>query len=500
MLTGKNYINGQWVDAKGGDTFQVRNPSNWEEVLAVMPRSGLPDADAAVAAARDAFDGWRKESRIRRAEYLDNVVQMVKADVDDLARLMATECGKPINECRADVVEGIHMLQYCFGRSRMPDSYQVSSEIPEKDAFMIRKPKGVVVAITPWNFPFAIPTWLIGPSLTEGNTVVFKPSEETPIMAQRLAEYFEKAGLPRGVFNMVQGMGEEVGEPLVKHEDVNVVLFTGSYAVGAHIREEVAKFANKMSACEMGGKNAMIVAESARMEIAVPAALVSVFKTTGQRCVSAERLLVHESRIDEFTEKFVSGAKRLNIGDPLSEDTFMGPVINRDQMEKTNYYNNLAREEGGDILLDGNPPTVEGLPNGNWVGPFIYRMKHDPRVRVTCEEVFGPHVAIMPYRDVEEAAYIYNATEYGFSLAIISEDFREIRRLQDDCEFGVGYVNLPTIGAEVHLPFGGLKRSGTGLPSAAALIEVVTHKAAWTVNHALEFKMAQGMSVGIDAD
>jgi aldehyde dehydrogenase (NAD+) len=255
-----------------------------------------------------------------------------------------------------------------------------------------------------------------------------------------------------------------------------------------------------MSACEMGGKNAMIVAESARMEIAVPAALVSVFKTTGQRCVSAERLLVHESRIDEFTEKFVSGAKRLNIGDPLSEDTFMGPVINRDQMEKTNYYNNLAREEGGDILLDGNPPTVEGLPNGNWVGPFIYRMKHDPRVRVTCEEVFGPHVAIMPYRDVEEAAYIYNATEYGFSLAIISEDFREIRRLQDDCEFGVGYVNLPTIGAEVHLPFGGLKRSGTGLPSAAALIEVVTHKAAWTVNHALEFKMAQGMSVGIDAD
>ncbi|MEX2236334.1 MAG: aldehyde dehydrogenase family protein [Dehalococcoidia bacterium] len=498
MLSGKNYINGQWVDAKGGDTFPVRNPSNWDQVLGEAPRSGGADPAAAVAAARDAFDSWRKLSRITRASYLDEVVQLCKRDLDDLARWMATECGKPVNECRADVIEGIHMLQYCFGRSRMPDSYMVASEIPEKDAYMIRKPKGVVVAITPWNFPFAIPTWLIGPSLTEGNTVVFKPSEETPFMAQRLIEYFEQVGLPPGVLNMVQGMGEEVGEPLVQHPDVNAVLFTGSYGVGAHIREEVAKFSNKMSACEMGGKNAMIVAESARMEIAVPAALVSVFKTTGQRCVSAERLLVHESRIDEFSDKFVAGAKRLRIGDPLSDQTFMGPLINRDQMEKTNFYNNLAREEGGDILLDGQAPTVEGLPNGNWVGPFVYRMKHDPKIRVIGEEVFGPHVAIMPYRDVEEAAYIYNATEYGFSMAVISEDYREIRRLQDECEFGVGYVNLPTIGAEVHLPFGGLKRSGTGLPSAAALIEVVTHKAAWTVNHDLEFKMAQGMSIGVD--
>jgi aldehyde dehydrogenase (NAD+) len=293
-------------------------------------------------------------------------------------------------------------------------------------------------------------------------------------------------------------MGEEVGEPLVQHEDVNVVLFTGSYAVGAHIREEVAKFANKMSACEMGGKNAMIVGESAHLELAVPAALISVFKTTGQRCVSAERLLVHESRIDEFSERFVEGANHLRIGDPLDEETFMGPLISPEAMEKTNYYNDLAREEGGDILLDGRAPRVEGFPAGNWASPFVYRMKHDPAKRVTCEEVFGPHVAIMPFREVDEAAYIYNATEYGFSLAVISEDYREIRRLQDLCDFGVGYVNLPTIGAEVHLPFGGLKRSGTGLPSASALIEVVTHKVAWTVNHGLEIKMAQGMSAKLD--
>ncbi|MPZ23054.1 MAG: aldehyde dehydrogenase family protein [Dehalococcoidia bacterium] len=494
----QNYINGRWVDAGGGETFPDRNPSNWDEVIAAAPRSGAEDADAAVAAAREAFEGWRALSRIKRAEYMDAVVQLAKGDTDELAAAMALECGKPINECRADVVEGIHMLQYCFGRARMADGYALASEIAEKDAFVLRKPKGVAVAITPWNFPFAIPTWLIGPSLTEGNTVVFKPSEETPIVGQRLVEYFDHVGLPPGVLNLVQGFGEEVGEPLVQHPDVNVVLFTGSYAVGSHIRQEVAKFSNKMAACEMGGKNAMIVSESARMEIAVPAALISVFKTTGQRCVSAERLLVHESRIDEFTERFVAGARGLRVGDPLSDDTFMGPLINRDQIEKTAYYNKLARDEGGDVLLDGAAPEVAGFPNGNWAGAFAYRMDYRPDARVLCEEVFGPHAAIVPFHDVEDAAHIYNATEYGFSLAVISEDYRELRRLQDVCDFGVGYVNLPTIGAEVHLPFGGLKRSGTGLPSASALIDVVTHRVAWTVNHAPDIKMAQGMSSAIE--
>ncbi|MBI2304484.1 MAG: aldehyde dehydrogenase family protein [Chloroflexi bacterium] len=496
-MQGKNYIGGEWVSSPWGETFEDINPANTQEVVGVFPKSNQKDVEEAVKVAREAYSTWRRLSRIKRGEYLDNFVQLVKAEAEELAYLMAKECGKAINECRADVVEGIHMTQFMFGRSRTPYGDVVASEIGEKDAYMLRRPKGVIAAISPWNFPFAIPTWLIMPSLLEGNTVIFKPSEETPLMAHKIAEYFHRVGLPAGVFNLIQGHGPQAGWPLVTHPDVDVVLFVGSAPVGAEIKKVCAADYRKMAACEMGGKNAIIVCDDANLELAVNAAILSAFKTSGQRCVSASRLIVHEKVIDAFSKAFVETAKRIVIGDPVDEKVFMGPVINQKAVDKITFYNNLAREEGAEILLKGGRLDGEGYRQGYFMSPFIYRMKYDSRPRVLREEVFGPHVAIVPFRTLEEAIHIHNDVEYGLAMSVITEDYRKARTLREECEYGVGYVNLPSIGAEVHLPFGGLKKSGTGLPSASTLIDAVTHRVAWTVNNATEIKMAQGLSAAV---
>lgn len=333
-VVGRNLIAGEWLGAKS-ETFPSRNPARVETVLGTFPSSTAEDANKAVSAARSAYPAWRRESRIRRAELFDNLAQIVKRETDNLASLMAQECGKVLAECRAEVVEGLHMIQYVFGTGRMPVGDVLASEIPEKDAFMRRKPWGVVAVITPWNFPFAVPLWMLGPSLLEGNTVVFKPSEDTPAIGQRLAELFLEAGFPPGVINLVHGSGE-VGEALVRNSDVNVVLFTGSYEVGQRIQELSAQHYDRIVACEMGSKSAVIVCEDARLDLAVNAALLSGFKTSGQRCVSAGRILVAEKLFDPFAQKLVAAAKRLQIGDPLNARNFTGPVIHGDAVKKWN--------------------------------------------------------------------------------------------------------------------------------------------------------------------
>ncbi len=496
-MEGKNYIGGRWLAASSERSFERHNPANTDDKVSVMPRSDSDDVDSAVKAARKAFQEWQKVSKIRRGECLDAFAQLVKADAEELARLMVRESGKAINEARADVVEGIHTAQYWFGRSRMALGEVYASEIADKESYMLRKPRGVVAAISPWNFPFAIPLWLICPSLLEGNTVVFKPAEETPLVGQRIVEYFEKAELPAGVLNLVHGFGEEAGWPLVTHPEVDVVLFTGSYEVGSKIKQYCAADYKKMAACEMGGKNGMIVFEDADIDMAANAAILSAFKTAGQRCVSASRLIVHNQVVNTFVEKFVDLATRIIVGDPLDESTFAGPLVSEAATKKVAMYNDLAKKEGAQVLLDGGRMRGDGFDKGYFFSPFVYRMEHRHDSRVLREEVFGPHVAIIPFGSVDEAVQIYNDADYGFSLAVWSDDYRKIRRVRDECEFGVGYVNLPTIGAEVHLPFGGIKKSGSGLPSGAALTEVVTHKVAWTVNNAREIKMAQGLSARV---
>ncbi len=497
-VTGRHLIAGESL-TPGGRTFASHNPARLDEIVGVFPQAGAAEAGRAVAAARAAYPAWRRTSRLHRAELFDNLAQLVKRDTDDLARLMARECGKVITECRAEVVEGLHMIQYVFGTGREPIGDVLASEIAGKDAFMRRKPWGVVAVITPWNFPFAVPLWMLGPSLLEGNTAVFKPSEDTPAIGQRMVELFVEAGFPPGVINLVHGEAE-AGEALVRNPDVNVVLFTGSYDVGHHIQKVSADFYDRIVACEMGSKSAVIVCEDARLDLAVTSALVSSIKTSGQRCVSAGRILVHEKRIDRFTEEYVKLVRRVRIGDPLDAHHFTGPVINEAAVAKVERYNRLAKEEGAEVLLDGGRMTDPAHAGGCFLSPFVYRQQHRPGVRTIREEVFGPHVAIIPFQDDADAVRIYNDTEYGLSMAVITESYRRMRFFREECEYGMGYVNLPCIGAEVHLPFGGVKKSGNGHPSAAGLVEAVTHKTAWTVNHAEEVQMAQGLTVTVEGN
>jgi aldehyde dehydrogenase (NAD+) len=494
-LSGRHLLAGRWL-APAGDRFESHNPARWDEVVGVFPRATAEEANQAVAAARAAYPGWRRTSRVRRAELFDNLAQLVKRDADRLAELMARECGKVVSECKAEVIEGLHMIQYVCGTGRMPIGEVLASEIAEKDAFMRRKPWGVVAVITPWNFPFAVPLWMLGPSLVEGNTAVFKPSEDTPAVGQRLVELFEEAGFPPGVINLVHG-DHVPGEALVRNPDVNVVLFTGSYEVGHRIQQLSAEFHDRIVACEMGSKSAVIVCADARLDLAATCALISAFKTSGQRCVSAGRILVAEQVFDRFAEKLVGLARRLRIGDPLDAGNFTGPVIHQGSVDKVERYNELARREGAAVLLEGGRMTQDGYARGCFLSPFVYRMEPRPGLRSIREEVFGPHLALIPFRTNEDAVRLYNDTEYGLSMAVVTEDFRAMRLFREECEYGMGYVNLPCIGAEVHLPFGGVKKSGNGHPSAAGLIETVTHKTAWTVNHAEEVKMAQGLTTDI---
>ncbi|MBM3979695.1 MAG: aldehyde dehydrogenase family protein [Planctomycetes bacterium] len=491
-VAGRLFVGGEWLAPR--DDFASRNPANLDEVVGTFPQATEAEVASAVDAARAAFPAWRRTSRILRAEAFDRLAQLVKRDTDALATLMARECGKNLTECRAEVIEGLHMIQYVFGVGRTGVYGEVvASEIAEKDAFTRRKPWGVVAVVTPWNFPFAVPLWMLGPSLLEGNTCVFKPSEETPAIAQRLVELFVEAGFPKGTVNLVQGSGP-VGEALVKNPAVNVVCFTGSYAVGERIQQVSATIPNRIVAAEMGGKNAVIVCDDARFDLAVNAGILSAFKTTGQRCVSASRIIVHESLIDRYARAFVEQAARLRFGDPLDASNFAGPLVNRKGVEKVLSYNALAKKEGVKVLADGGELGGKGC----FLSPFIYQANASAGTRVTHEEVFGPHVALIPFKSDEEAAAIYNDTEYGLSMAVITESYRKMRFFRDECDYGMGYVNLPSIGAEVHLPFGGVKKSGNGHPAPRALVDAVTHRTAFTVNHGTDIKMAQGLATAID--
>jgi aldehyde dehydrogenase (NAD+) len=489
----KNLIDGQWQTAAG--TFESHNPANLEEIVGTAPLSNKETVDQAVAAAKKAYESWREWSWVRRAEVIDNFAQLIKRDVEELSRLVTRECGKPINEGRADVVEALHMAQYVAGLGRMPNGFTISSEVSAKDAFILRKPKGVIACITPWNFPVAIPLWVVLPSVLAGNTVVFKPSEETPICGHRLAELFKEAGFPDGVINVIHGTGEDAGDPLVKHKDIAAILFTGSRAVGKYIQQVAAADAYKFVATEMGGKNAVIVLEDADIDIAVNAAVLSSFKTSGQRCVSSGRLIVDRKLEPEFTKRYVEKVGRIKVGDGLRDDVFMGPLINKDGVEKWQHHNEKAREEGGEILIEGKVLDEGDHAKGNFVSPFVYRFeRYKPNTYCLREEAFSPHAAIIGVDGIEEAVEVYNDTDYGLAMAVITEDYRKWRWVRDHAEYGLGYVNLPSIGAEVHLPFGGVKGSGNGHPGAEGILESVTHRVAFTVNHAREIVMAQGLS------
>ncbi|MFC6941520.1 aldehyde dehydrogenase family protein [Salinirubellus sp. GCM10025818] len=496
----QHYVDGEWTDGDGTETFDSENPANGE-TLGTFHRGTESDVDRAVAAAEAAESEWRDLSYIDRAEYLWDIYHELRDRHEELGEVVTKECGKEISEGKADVTEAWHMVEWAAGDARHPHGDVVPSEIPAKDAYMRRKPRGVVGCITPWNFPVAIPFWHMAVSLVEGNTVVWKPAEQTPWCGQIIAEMFEDAGIPDGVFNMVQGFGD-AGNAIVEDDRVDTVLFTGSAEVGQKIASKVGGEPGKLAACEMGGKNGIVITENADMDIAVHSAVMSSFKTTGQRCVSSERLIVHTDVYEEFKERFVEVAESVSVGDPLEEDTFMGPLIEADHVEKVTGYNDLAKQEEVNVLVDrtelGADEIPDGHEDGHWVGPFVYEADPYEPLRCTHEEVFGPHVALLEYDgDVEEAVELHNDTDYGLAGAIISEDYRQINYYRDNAEVGLAYGNLPCIGAEVQLPFGGVKKSGNGYPSAREVIEAVTERTAWTLNNSKEIQMAQGLSADI---
>jgi aldehyde dehydrogenase (NAD+) len=502
-MTHQHYIDGEWVDGHGEETFESRNPAT-DESLGEFHQGTEADVDEAVAAADAVEDEWQSRSRIDRAEYLWDIYQELKDRHQELGEVVTKECGKEISEGKADVAEAWHMVEWAAGDARHPKGDVVPSEIPEKDAYMRRKPRGVVGCITPWNFPVAIPFWHMAVALVEGNTVVWKPAEQTPWCGQIIAEMFDDVGIPDGVFNMVQGFGD-AGARIVDDDRVDTVLFTGSAEVGHEVAQKVAEDPGKLAACEMGGKNGIVITEEADLDIAVHSAVMSSFKTTGQRCVSSERLIVHEDVYDEFKERFVEVAQKVAVDDPLDENTFMGPAIEAEHVEKIQKYNELAREEGANVLVDradlGDDEIPEGHEDGNWVGPFVYEVDYDPDLRCIKEEVFGPHVALIEYSgDIEDAVEIHNDTPYGLAGAVISEDYRQINYYRDNAEVGLAYGNLPCIGAEVQLPFGGVKKSGNGYPSAREVIEAVTERTAWTLNNSKDIQMAQGLSADIKTE
>lgn len=491
------------------------NPADIREVVGTVPIASIIDIDRAVETAKRAFPAWKRMSRIKRAEIIDAFCQLVKRDLEGLAELVTRECGKTLNEGRADVVEGLHMAQYAASTARMSEGQIMTSEIPEKDTEIRRKPRGVTIAITPWNFPFAIPLWTTLIPLVEGNTVILKPSEETPMCAERIKELLYEAGMPHNVFQVLHGDGK-VGNALVEHPDTQTVLFTGSAAVAKRIRIHCAQSDYKRCATEAGGKAGMVISgtylgdRQAYLELATSAALLACFKTTGQRCVSTSRLIVHHGIQEDFTRMFIEKVRRIRIGNGLNPHVFMGPLINLKAVEKVSRYNAIVREavtsqpELGIRILVGEDKAMPGtedapeLANGHFMLPFVYSVeRYGSDFAPFKEEVFGPHAAIIPYDTLEEAMFIHNDTIYGLAGGIISDDRREIREFREVAEIGLGYANLPTIGAEVHLPFGGLKVSGNGFPSASAIVNACTDTMAWTENFAKELKMAQGLSAKV---
>jgi len=500
---GGHYVDGAWTTGRGEETFGSENPATGE-TLATFARGTEADVADAVAAAEAAFAEWRSLSYVDRAEYLWEIFHELRDRHAELGEVVTRECGKEINEGEADVTEAWHMVEWAAGNARHPHGEVVPSEIAEKDSYMRRTPRGVVGCITPWNFPVAIPFWHMAVTLVEGNTVVWKPAEQTPWCGQIVAEMVDDSGIPDGVFNLVQGMGD-AGAAIVDDDRVDTVLFTGSAEVGHEVAGQLGGEPGRTFSCEMGGKNAIVVTGDADVDLAVQCAIVSAFKTTGQRCVSAERLVVHTDVYDEFKAGFVDLAERVAVGDPLDPETFMGPAIDASQVEKFGRYNDLARTEGAEVLVDRAQLDAGEIPDGHgdghWIGPFVYEIEYDPDLRCLREEVFGPHVALVEYEgDIERAVEIHNDVPYGLAGSIVSENYREINYYRDHAEVGLAYGNLPCIGAEVQLPFGGVKQSGKGSPHAREVIEAVTDRTAWTLNNAEDVELAQGLSADVTTE
>jgi aldehyde dehydrogenase (NAD+) len=454
-----NYIDGNWSSPAAGSVCDNRNPANHDDLIGRFQDSTTDDGLAAIAAARAAFDGWRLTPAPKRAEILFRAAQLLVERKDAFARDMTREMGKVLDETRGDVQEAIDMTYFLAAEGRRMSGQTVPSELPDKFAMSVRQPLGVCAIITPWNFPMAIPSWKIIPALVCGNTVVFKPSELTPLSAWNFVRVLAEAGVPRGVVNMVCG-GPAIGELFTTHPDVAVVSFTGSTAVGRTVNQNAAPYFKKVH-LEMGGKNCIIIMDDAQLELALEGCLWGGFGTTGQRCTAASRVIVHAKVHDRFVEQFVARARALRVGDGLDPQTQVGPSVSQKQLEKVIGYVRIGQEEGARVACGGHRLADGAYANGYFHEPTVF-VDVTPQMRVAREEIFGPVVSVLKCDSLEEAIAIGNDVMYGVSASIYTQDINRAFRAMRELYTGIFYVNAPTIGAEVHLPFGGTKATGNG--------------------------------------
>jgi alpha-ketoglutaric semialdehyde dehydrogenase len=487
--TYRNYVGGEWVDAAGGETFESVTPATGE-ALGRFPRSSAEDVDRAVAAAKAAFAEWRLVPAPKRGEVLQRFAGLLAERKDELAELMSREMGKVLLEAGGDVQEAIDMSLYMAGEGRRMFGHTTPSELRDKFNMSVRMPVGVVAAVTPFNFPIAIPSWKIAPALVAGNTVVLKPAEDTPLLAERFVELFAEAGLPPGVLNVVHGYGEEAGEALVSHPDVPIVTFTGSRETGVRVTKLAADTLKHVH-LELGGKNAIVVMDDADLDLAVDGIVWSAFGTSGQRCTAASRVIVHDAVYDELARRLVSAAEGMRLGPGWEESTDLGPLINSASLEKVDAYSKIGADEGARLLTGGEVASGDGLENGFFYRPTVFG-DVDVEMRIAQEEIFGPTTALIRVRDFDEAVRAANSVRYGLSSSIFTRDVNRAFRAMRDLETGITYVNAGTIGAEVHLPFGGTKDTGNGHREAGqAALDVFTEWKSIYVDYSGRLQRAQ---------
>jgi acyl-CoA reductase-like NAD-dependent aldehyde dehydrogenase len=458
-MTCNNYIGGRWVPSRSGQVFENRNPADQEDLVGVFQTSTPEDASDAIAAAADAYASWRLVPAPKRAEILFRAAALIAARKEEFARDMTREMGKVLEETRGDVQEAIDMTYFMAGEGRRLYGQTVPSELRNKFAMSVRQPVGVCAVITPWNFPMAIPSWKIIPALVCGNTVVFKPATLTPLSAVNFVTVLEEAGVPSGVVNLVTG-GADVGTVLATHPDVSVVSFTGSTAVGRVVNQNAASAFKKVH-LEMGGKNVVMIMDDAQLELAVDGCLWGGFGTTGQRCTAASRVVVHEAVYDAFVEAFVERARALGIGNGIDPAVQMGPLVSDAQLATVQRYVEIGRQDGARLVTGGRRMCDGAYAHGFFHEPTIFG-DVAPTMRIAQEEIFGPVVSVMRCRSLEEAIAIGNGVTYGLSASIYTRDVNAAFTAMRDLYTGIFYVNAPTIGAEVHLPFGGTKATGNG--------------------------------------
>jgi aldehyde dehydrogenase (NAD+) len=486
-----NYVGGRWVASRSGEWFEDVSPADTRDVVGRFPVSTREDVEEAVGAAGDAADRWRRLPAPRRAEILFRLGEILIRDKNRFAREMTREMGKVLKETGGDVQEAIDCTYYTAGEGRRLHGFTTPAEMPDKFAMCVRQPVGVCGLITPWNFPMAIPSWKLIPALVCGNTVVIKPAEDTPLSTYNLVKACEEAGVPAGVVNLVTGYGETAGASIVNHPSVRLISFTGSTETGRIVASSCAD-RNAICSLEMGGKNVIMVLEDADLDLAVEGAVWGAFGTSGQRCTASSRVVVHKKVYKKFTQMLVERAKGLRVGNGLDEKTDVGPVINADAVHKIlGYIETGQKEDGARLACGGNRLDTGEHANGYFIEPTVFA-DAAPDMRISQEEIFGPVTTVIPAGSLEEAVEIGNGVRYGLSASIYTRDVNRAFRAMQEMYTGIFYVNSSTIGAEVHLPFGGTKATGNGHREAGTqVLDIFTEWKSIYVDYSGKLQRAQ---------